>query len=199
MGRRLVLVLLFTAALAGAISAQATEAAASESSIREAYERRQQALALRERAQIEDQNRRESPREPSWSLPITAKSAIVGFCLIVLGSIADRHRWLPSLLGNEVCRRMGYPFLCQGQKYWPSLRGLPTIKIHAPKRIPLLQNAFLDPDSIEDDGEDRLVINLAAIEKYTDEDLGLDPGSGSRLRPTQCPFPVGHETFSKAA
>lgn len=198
-GSRLALVLLFAANLPVGASALAAVSGESTREIREAYEQRQFALVQMEHSRTRERADLKAERKQARSLPLIAKAVIVGSCLVVLGSIADRRRWLPALLGNDLCQRLGYAFRCHNLNHWPRLRHLAVERIRPPERIPLLQNVFLDPYKLDNEDADRLVIDLDAVENYSPEDLGLDPGHDAAIRPTQCPFPVGRDTFSKAA
>lgn len=194
----LALALLVAAHLPLGVSALAAAPRQSTNEIRDAYEQRQFALVQLENSRTEQRAARKAERTQARALPLIAKALITGFCLVVLGAIADRRRWLPALLGNDLCQQLGYAFRSRGLQYWPRLRHLAVEKIHPPERIPLLQNVFIDPDRLDNEDADRLVIDLDAVENYSPEDLGLDSGRRAALRPVQCPFPVGRDTFSKA-
>jgi len=193
------LALLFAFNLGFGLCATAADSLPSPREIREAYERRQRSLTRTERRQALELVRQEAKRTQARTLPLPIKVILMGVGLVVLGSIADRHRWLPALLGNSLCQRMGYAFLLRGQRYWPRLRHLRVEQVRAPERIPLLQNIFIDPDKIDADDEERLVIDPDAVANYSARELGLDADINAKLRPTSCPFPVGRETFSEAA
>ena len=198
-GCRLALALLIAAQLPFGVSALTAAPRQSTDEIRDAYAQRQFALLQLENDRAKQRTDRKVEREHARSLPLLAKAIITGFCLIVLGSIADRRRWLPALLGNDLCQRLGYAFRRRNLEYWPHLRHLAVEKIRPPERIPLLQNVFIDPDKLDNEDADRLVIDLEAVENYSPEDLGLDSGRRVELRRIQCPFPTGRDTFSKAA